>query len=106
MSTTINNHGPHPLAAASQSKGVNVGNTVSNAPAADNASSIKGANDRVALTDSARALTEAARADSGSPVDAAKVAHLRQSIANGSYQVNPGRIADGLLTLDKQIAGA
>jgi negative regulator of flagellin synthesis FlgM len=61
--------------------------------------------DKVNLTDSARALQEASRAGDSSPIDTAKVERVRQALAAGTYQVNPERIADRMLSLDSQIAG-
>jgi len=33
------------------------------------------------------------------------VERVRQALANGSYQINPGRIADNMLSLERQIGG-
>ena len=63
--------------------------------------------DNLALTDSARAMQEAASAQaSASPsFDAAKVASVRAAIANGSYSVDAGRIADKLVAMERQMGG-
>ncbi|WP_049622649.1 flagellar biosynthesis anti-sigma factor FlgM [Frateuria defendens] len=64
-----------------------------------------GGDDRVRLTDSARALQEASRPGEGAAIDSQRVEKIRAALADGSYQVNPGRIADGMLSLDRQIGG-
>jgi negative regulator of flagellin synthesis FlgM len=105
MNTTISNNGLPKLPQANSSKG----NAPSQAPAGaagTEAGSGAGAADKVNLTDSARALQQASRAGDSSPIDTAKVERVRQALAAGTYQVNPERIADGLLSLDSQIAGA
>ncbi|AEK60769.1 flagellar biosynthesis anti-sigma factor FlgM [Collimonas fungivorans] len=37
--------------------------------------------------------------------DAAKVAEIRQAISEGRYQINPGKIADGLLDTVRDLLG-
>lgn len=63
------------------------------------------ATDNLALTDSARAMQEAASAQSaaGPSFDAAKVERIRTAIANGSYAINAGRIADKLVAMEQQM---
>lgn len=62
--------------------------------------------DSVNLTDGARQLHELQGAVAGTPaVDAARVAELRGAIANGSYRIDPQRIADGLLAQDRASLG-
>ena len=39
-------------------------------------------------------------ASSGAPIDGAKVAAIKQAIAEGRYPVNPERIAEAMLALD------
>lgn len=57
--------------------------------------------DHVTLTGSARTMQKLADAVAGSPVvDAAKVAAVKQSIQNGTYQVNAGRVAAKLLQFE------
>lgn len=105
MNTTISNNGLPKLPQASNSKG----SASSQAPAGaagTEAGTSAGAADKVNLTDSARALQEASRTGDSSPIDTAKVERVRQALASGTYQVNPERIADGMLSLDRQIAGA
>ncbi|MGA0586382.1 flagellar biosynthesis anti-sigma factor FlgM [Dyella sp. KRB-257] len=104
MNTTISNNGLPKLAQAGSSQG----NAPSQAPAAAGGSEpgSAAAADKVNLTDSARALQEAARAGDSAPIDTAKVERVRQALAAGTYQVNPERIADRMLSLDSQIAGS
>lgn len=62
--------------------------------------------DSVDLTDSARQLQDLQAAVAGTPVvDSGRVEALRDAIANGSYTVDPQRIADGLLAQDRVALG-
>lgn len=62
--------------------------------------------DSVKLTDSARQLHDLQGAVAATPVvDSDRVAALREAIANGSYQIDPQRIADGLLAQDRAALG-
>jgi negative regulator of flagellin synthesis FlgM len=61
--------------------------------------------DSVRLTDSARALQDAAKVDGNAAIDTKRVEQIRKAIADGSYQVNPAAIADKMIALDAQIAG-
>lgn len=60
------------------------------------------AGDQVQFTASARAIDAASHA-ADAPMDTQRVDQLRQAIADGTYQVNPQRIADRLIALEKQI---
>lgn len=103
MNTTISNNGLPllPQAPGSQANSAaGAGNTASDAPA-----SVAGQDDSVRLTDSARALQDAAKVDGQAAIDARRVEKIRQAIADGSYQVNPAAIADKMIALDAQIAG-
>lgn len=62
------------------------------------------AGDQVQLTESARALG-AATCGADAPVDAQRVQRIRQAIAEGSYQLDPQRVADHLIALEKQVGG-
>jgi negative regulator of flagellin synthesis FlgM len=63
--------------------------------------------DSVNITDSARRLLALAQAVQAAPeVDAQRVAELQQSIGNGQYQVQPGRIADRLLQMEQDLVAA
>ncbi|HEU4669930.1 MAG TPA: flagellar biosynthesis anti-sigma factor FlgM [Dyella sp.] len=105
MNTTISNNGlpKLPQTGVSQGSGTQTG-----APAASGPSDAAGTTagvDKVNLTDSARALAEASRSGDASPIDTAKVERIRQALASGTYQVNPERIADGMLSMEQQMAG-
>src|SRR5690349_19466598 len=104
MNTTISNNGLPllPQAPGSQANGTAAG---SNNAATDAPASVPGKDDSVRLTDSARALQDAAKVDGQSAIDAKRVEKIRQAIADGSYQVNPAAIADKMIALDAQIAG-
>ena len=58
--------------------------------------------DSVDLTDGARQLQDLQAAVAATPVvNSDRVAALREAIANGSYPIDPQRIADGLLAQDR-----
>jgi negative regulator of flagellin synthesis FlgM len=103
MNTTINNGMPKfPQAPSGQGSAPTQGTA---GTAGSDAGRGTAAGDNVKLTDSARALQEAARTDDSAVIDSKKVEQVRTALANGSYQINPGRIADRMLSLDAQIAG-
>ncbi|MES1192166.1 MAG: flagellar biosynthesis anti-sigma factor FlgM [Steroidobacter sp.] len=57
------------------------------------------------ITDSARKLSELEHVVQSLPaVDSSRVAEVSSSIQNGTYQVNPERIADKLLQSEKDLA--
>ncbi len=58
--------------------------------------------DPVRLTDGARQLNDLQAAVAATPaVNSDRVAALREAIANGTYTIDPQRIADGLLAQDR-----
>jgi negative regulator of flagellin synthesis FlgM len=65
--------------------------------AVDNASS-----DNVTLSPKAQALASQASAGNG-VFDSAKVTEIKAAIAKGTFQVNPQRIADGLIDTVKDL---
>jgi negative regulator of flagellin synthesis FlgM len=104
MNTTIPNNGLPKFAQATGNSGN--GPAATAAASADAAAAAPGANDQLKLTDSALALQEAARTDDTSAIDSQRVERLRQALADGSYKVDAGRIADRMLALDQQLGGA
>jgi negative regulator of flagellin synthesis FlgM len=63
--------------------------------------------DRLSLTGEARQLKELeARIAAQPAVDSQRVAEVRSAIDNGTFTVNPERIADKMLSLDLALAGA
>ncbi|MFT3907063.1 MAG: flagellar biosynthesis anti-sigma factor FlgM [Steroidobacteraceae bacterium] len=63
--------------------------------------------DSVQITNTARQLSSLAQAISDAPdVNTSKVESLQQSIGNGTYQVDSGRIADRLMQLEGDVAAA
>lgn len=101
MNTTINPGGPtvpqpsaaNPRPAASDAEG-SVSGRAQAAPAQSG--------DRVQLTESARAIGAAANG-ADAPVDTSRVERIRQAIADGTYKVDAQRVADRLISLEKQI---
>lgn len=105
MNTTISNNGLPLLPQAPGNQANSPATGTANAPS-DAPASVSGKDDSVRLTDSARALQDAAKVDGQAAVDTKRVEKIRQSIADGSYQVNPAAIADKMIALDAQMAGA
>lgn len=102
MNTTISSNGLPQLpltnstADSSASQASNTSSTAS--------STATQANDSVKLTDSARALQQASNANA--PVDTARVERVKQSLAAGTYKVDPNAIATRLTSLEGQINGS
>lgn len=85
---------------AKGAKGAAVGKAAG-ATRAGEAAEASGA-DQVTLTQSARDLQQVAAAVEKAPVvDAGKVEATRQSIRNGTYSIDAGRIADNILRFEK-----
>jgi negative regulator of flagellin synthesis FlgM len=62
--------------------------------------------DSVHVSDSARAMASLAQAVSDTPdVNMGRVTQIQQSITTGSYRVNPERIADSMLRLERELDG-
>lgn len=107
MNTTISNHGlPNQLPQASGNPGQGQA-PAAPAPAVEThaAASVK-AGDQVKLTDSAQALQQASKVNDNSAIDQAKVDKIRAALADGSYKIDAGRIADGLIGIERQLGGA
>ena len=104
MNTTISNNGLPMLPQAPSGQGSTTQNATGST-GSDAVAGSKGADDRVQLTDSARALHEASRTGSGATVDTKKVEQVRQALANGTYKIDPSRIADRMMSLENQING-
>lgn len=105
MNTTISNNGlPSGFTSATgNSKGS--GNAGAPAASASPGEAASPAGDQLKLTDSARALQQAARPDHSATVDTQKVERIRQSLADGSYQINAGKIADRMMAMNQQAGG-
>ena len=103
MNTTITNNGLPKLPQAGNSTGNGASAASAAAPEASSAAPRQA--DQLRLTDSARALQEAARLGDASPIDAKRVDQIRQALADGSYTIDAGKIADRLLAMDQQLGG-
>lgn len=102
MNTTINTGGPAvPQPATAGTRRAGAGEAEGGAPGPATTGPAAGG-DRVQLTESARALGAATHAKDA-PVDTQRVEHIRQAIANGTYKVDAQRVADRLISLEKQI---
>lgn len=71
--------------------------TASSRPAAAAGKAPDAAGLQVELSSSAKLQQSGAAAAAGGVFDAQRVAEIRQAIAEGRFQVNPERIADGLV---------
>lgn len=104
MTTSISNNAPPPFTPAAGS----IGNG-SAATAGTQASPAEGsgkAGDQVKLTDSARALQQAARPGDGAVIDQQRVEQIRRALADGTYTINARHIAERMLVLEQQLHGA
>lgn len=63
-----------------------------------------GSGERVDISSLSARLQEAGAGEA--PVDAQKVAEIKQAIAAGRFQINPERIADGLLNSVREMLTA
>lgn len=59
----------------------------------------------VQLSLSGRLQSMETRESSGSPVDSAKVAAIKQAIAEGRFTINAGAIADSLISSAQELLG-
>jgi negative regulator of flagellin synthesis FlgM len=65
------------------------------------------AGDSVHITESARTLASLSQAVSASPdVDLNKVSAVQQAIGAGVYRINPERIADSMLQVERDLGSA
>lgn len=55
------------------------------------------ASDQVELSSMSARLQDAGASAADAPADAARVAEIKQAISEGRFQINPERIADGLI---------
>lgn len=63
--------------------------------------------DSVSLTDTAARLQKLENTIAELPVvDTQRVEDIRNAIASGEYEINPGRIADKMLGMDAELNGA
>ncbi len=63
--------------------------------------------DRVVLTDTASRLKASEQSIAATPVvDTQRVAQVRQTIADGSFEINPERIADKFLQFEARLPEA
>ncbi|MDH5632686.1 MAG: flagellar biosynthesis anti-sigma factor FlgM [Gammaproteobacteria bacterium] len=63
--------------------------------------------DTLSLTEAASQLQRLAKQAEATPVvDTQKVESIRQAIADGSYDINPARIAERLLSLEAALYGS
>ncbi len=79
-------------------------NTRSERAGSERASNPASGSDQLSLTSSAQLLKELGDVVAATPeVDMSRVEAIKQAIADGSYNVDAGRIADQLLKLEDQL---
>ena len=77
-----------------------------NAQTSEKPTTNQSASDAVDLTDTSNAVRRAEQALASQPVvDSAKVNRLRDAIADGSYEIDPQRIADKLVDMESSLSG-
>jgi negative regulator of flagellin synthesis FlgM len=103
MNTTISNNGLPQFTQATGTSG-NGSGAAATASASPTVAAPK-SDDQLKLTDSALALQQAARPGDTAAIDTQRVEQVRQSLADGSYKIDAGRIADRMLALEQQLGG-
>jgi negative regulator of flagellin synthesis FlgM len=103
MNTTISNNGLPKLPQASNGPGS--GSATTTAASAGTTTAAPKSDDQLKLTDSALALQEAARPGDTAAVDPQRVEQVRKALADGSYKIDAGRIADRMLAFEQQLGG-
>ena len=104
MTTSIQNNGLPNFPQATGATGNASASTTTTAATSGGSTAVSPqSDDQLKLTDSARALQEAARLDTSSAIDSKRVEQIRQALADGSYKVDAGRIADRMLAFEHQI---
>jgi negative regulator of flagellin synthesis FlgM len=104
MNTTISNNGLPKFSQASNGPGS--GSATATAASTGPAPAAPASDDQLKLTDSALALQEAARPGDTAAVDPQRVEQVRKALADGSYKIDAGRIADRMLAFEQQLGGA
>ena len=103
MNTTIPNNGLPKFPQASNGPGS--GSATTTAASAGTTTAAPKSDDQLRLTDSALALQEAARPGDTAAVDPQRVEQVRKALAEGSYKVDAGNIADRMLAFEQQLGG-
>lgn len=103
MNTTISNNGLPKFTQGTGNSGQGAATTA--ATSTSSAAAASKTDDQLKLTDSALALQQAARPDDTAAIDPQRVERVRQALADGSYKVDAGRIADRMLALEQQLGG-
>ena len=106
MNTTITSKGLPlpPQTKSSQSGGTQQGTGAASDSASAAAGNASSTSDSVKLTASAQSLHDIAKAGGGQEVNTHRVEQIRQALASGTYQINPGHIADRLMSLEGQLS--
>ncbi len=72
----------------------------------DSASEAKGSRDSVSLSQQGKAMGQLHQTMASEPsFDSAKVAAIKEAIANGSYRVDAERLADNMIKFENELGG-
>jgi negative regulator of flagellin synthesis FlgM len=72
----------------------------------DTTSEAKGSSDSVSLSQQGKALGQLQQQAATQPsFDSAKVAAIKDAIANGSYKVDPEKLADNMMKFEDELGG-
>ncbi|WP_428775397.1 flagellar biosynthesis anti-sigma factor FlgM [Vibrio sp.] len=78
----------------------------SSAKSSESAPKSQAAHDAVSLSDHGKAMGEMHNQMVSQPsFDKAKVAAIKEAIANGSYTVDPEKLADNMMKFEKELGG-
>lgn len=103
MNTTISNNGLPKINQGTGGSGHGPATTA--AASTGSTATASKTDDQLKLTDSALALQQAARPDDTAAIDPQRVERVRQALADGSYKIDAGRIADRMLAMEQQLGG-
>jgi negative regulator of flagellin synthesis FlgM len=96
---------PEPLTAPKGSSGPGAVADKSPADAPSAAAPAASTADQVTLTGSARTLQKLGDAIASTPVvNTAKVAAVKQAVQGGTYQVDPGKVADKIIQSERDLS--
>lgn len=104
MSSRINGFDTPPVRVATGKAASRVASERGSSGSGDTAAPDSGSNDSVSISTAARNLASLNQLVQEQPgVDTARVAAIQQRIEDGTYQVNPQRIADKLMRMERDL---
>jgi negative regulator of flagellin synthesis FlgM len=103
MAIEITRYTGRPLQDATDATAATGQKPAADAPAAKSA---RGADDKVSFTSSAALLQELEKEVAALPVvDSARVEAVQRQLATSSYQIDPARTAEKMLSIERALAG-